>query len=330
MDNESTDNQSDSNQQDLTPAQKDALALQDEVNRKCQEMAYTGGLNPDLMLQAFELAVRQTPEVLQCTRGSVMAAVQACATLGLAPTGVLGSCYFVPFNEKNKKTGQTEKKCTLIVGYRGLVDLMCRTGGVATVEAVVVYEGDIFKVTRGTNPEIIHNPDQEGGQDRPIKHVYAVATMKSGHKKFEVMSKAEVDKIRNASRSKDSPAWKYHYHEMAKKTVVRKLAKLTPTNPLAEQAMGITDESEGYAEERVKELEQANEERREAIRARMQEGQEGGTLAQAVSRAEVSEHEIVDAEAYAAVPQKELDEEQQAFVDSLKLDADANPIEEES
>ena len=52
--------------------------------------------------------------------------------------------------------------------------------------------------------------------------------MKDGSKQCEVMTVADVEKIRQASRGKNSSPWNQHWNEMAKKTVFRRLCKWLP------------------------------------------------------------------------------------------------------
>jgi recombination protein RecT len=42
------------------------------------------------------------------------------------------------------------------------------------------------------------------------------------------MTAADVEKVRQKANSKDSPAWRYHWNEMARKTVFRRAAKWLP------------------------------------------------------------------------------------------------------
>ncbi len=47
---------------------------------------------------------------------------------------------------------------------------------------------------------------------------------------LDVMFRRDVERIRKSSRSADSGPWVSHYEEMAKKTVVRRLAKYLPAS----------------------------------------------------------------------------------------------------
>ena len=52
--------------------------------------------------------------------------------------------------------------------------------------------------------------------------------MRDGNKKFEVMSRGEIEQTRASSKTPDKGPWVDWYSEMAKKTVVHRIAKLLP------------------------------------------------------------------------------------------------------
>lgn len=59
-----------------------------------------------------------------------------------------------------------------------------------------------------------------------------MANLKDGGVQFEVMSKAQVDKVKAQSKAAGSTysPWSTHYEEMAKKTVIRRLFKYLPVS----------------------------------------------------------------------------------------------------
>ena len=88
------------------------------------------------------------------------------AQLGLEP-GTLGYCYLVPY--QNKKTGQLEIQFQL--GYKGILELVRRSGQVENIEARVVYEKDKFDFEYGLTPKLVHKPAlkaQEWATERGI------------------------------------------------------------------------------------------------------------------------------------------------------------------
>src|SRR5690606_36962479 len=113
----------------------------------------------------------------KCTIPSFASAIMACSTLGLEPNTPLGHAYLIPF-KNNKKGGVYEVQ--LIVGYKGLTELMYRSGIVASVKCNAVFEGDEFRYELGLHPDIIHRPSEEPGRWNPNKltHVYPVVRLR--------------------------------------------------------------------------------------------------------------------------------------------------------
>lgn len=77
-----------------------------------------------------------------------------------------------------------------------------------------------------------------------VTHVYAVAKLKGGGVQFEVMSRAEIEKIRQASKAGNTGSWSTHWDEMAKKTVIRRLFKYLPLSIEAARAVEIDEKSD--------------------------------------------------------------------------------------
>lgn len=166
--------------------------------------------------------------LLACNQMSVLRCVVGAASVGLEVGGLLGEAYLVPF----------KGECTLIIGYKGLIKLARQSGEIKSIRARVVYKADEFQVEYGLRETITHKPNLESSdlKDEDIIAVYAVAEFKEGEPQFEVMTRAQVDKIRGRSASANSGPWVTDYAEMAKKTVIRRLSKVMPLSPEKAQA----------------------------------------------------------------------------------------------
>jgi len=196
-------------------------------------------MNPDRLIKVALLAMSRQPLLLSCTQLSLMQSMMAAAQLGLEPDGVLGSAYLVPY--KNNKTGNYEAQ--LIPGYRGLIDLARRSGQIARIEAHVIREKDEFDFAFGLEMRLSHKPHfpDDAGQ---IIGAYALAELKDGSKQVEVMSRADIDAIRNRSKAKDHGPWATDYSEMARKTVVRRLIKYLPLSVELATAVELDNRAE--------------------------------------------------------------------------------------
>lgn len=160
--------------------------------------------------------ISATPALQKCTPQSIALAAYEAATLGL-PVNKLGLAYLVPRGNEVK----------LEIGYRGLIQLVVSTGYVFDVSTEIVYSNDYFKQLLGSKPRIDHEPAQ-GERGQPIA-VYAIARLANGLTKQVVMSKEQVEKIRNTcSANPNGSTWVKHWEEMAKKTAIKRLCKTLP------------------------------------------------------------------------------------------------------
>jgi recombination protein RecT len=182
-------------------------------------------LDPERLARVFLAAVSRKPALLACTPDSFRNAFMQAATVGLEPETPLGHAYLVPYD--NKYTN--EKEAVFQISYRGLILIATRSGTVASATACIVYQNEKFKVMRGTDEKIEHEPIFDETKRGAFKVVYAVVTLKNGYKKFDVMTFREIEDIRKrAASSKSKSPWNTDWEEMAKKTVFRRVLKTVP------------------------------------------------------------------------------------------------------
>lgn len=180
---------------------------------------------------------RKTPLLWECDPMSFMGSCMILAQLGLE-LGPLGQCYLLPF--RNNKTGTVE--CTLIIGYKGMIDLARRSGQIISLTAHAVFEKDRFEYAYGLNEKLDHIPTLH---DRgSLIAVYAVARLQGGGYQFEVMSVKDIEKIRDKSKAKSFGPWVTDFEEMAKKTAIRKLFKYLPVSVDLQRAFTLEDRVE--------------------------------------------------------------------------------------
>lgn len=118
-------------------------------------------LSADRMARLAVTAFSTTPKLQECDPKSIAGSIMTASTLGLEP-GVDGQGFLVPY-------GRT---CTFVPGWKGLVDLVSRSGR-ATVWTGAVFQGDEFDYALGDSPFIKHRPGEENDPDK-LTHVYAV------------------------------------------------------------------------------------------------------------------------------------------------------------
>lgn len=193
-------------------------------------------MNPDRMARIALTEFRKNPKLAQCQPASVFAAIIQGSQLGLEP-GLLGQAYLIPYKEE----------CQLIPGYQGLLDLVRRSGLVQKIEAHVVYTKDKFTYKAGLNTTLDHEPYLDG--DRGERRLaYAVAEFRDGGSHVEVMTRQQIEKIRDGSQNvrnaakynKETP-WDTATDEMWRKTVLRRICKFLPKSAELATALALDD-----------------------------------------------------------------------------------------
>lgn len=182
--------------------------------QKQMALAMPKSMTPDRLTRIVMTECRKTPALLKCAPESFYGAVLQCAALGLEPGSALGHCYLLPFGNGKDKQGRPNAQ--LIIGYRGMIDLARRSGQIVSLQAYCVHEQDTFNYKLGLDPDIEHIPASVADRGK-VTHVYAVAKLKGGGVQFEVMSRAEIEKVRASSKAGNSGPWSSHWDEMAKK-----------------------------------------------------------------------------------------------------------------
>lgn len=233
--------------------QKQPVTLVDIIRKpgfqQQMALAMPKSMTADRLTRIIVTECRKTPALLKCAPESFLGAVLQCAALGLEPGSALGHCYLLPFGNGKDRSGRSNAQ--LIIGYRGMIDLARRSGQIISLQAWTVHEHDDFSYQLGLDPDIKHVPASTADRG-PVTHVYAVAKLKGGGVQFEVMSRAEIEKVRSTSKAGGSGPWASHWDEMAKKTVIRRLFKYLPVSIEAVRAVEIdekTDRGEATTEQ---------------------------------------------------------------------------------
>lgn len=202
-------------------------------------------LNPDQMLRVALTAFRMNPRLNECEPASVFACVVQASQLGLRPN-MLGECFLIPY--KDHKSGKTI--CQLQIGYQGLLELVRRSGMVDSISCYLVHERDKYEVRFGTDAGLVHEPFLDGDPGE-VKFGYAVAKLKGGGLHVEVMTRPEIERIRDRSQNvrtakrynKETP-WDTDFEEMARKTIARRICKWLPKSNELGMALQLSDSAD--------------------------------------------------------------------------------------
>ena len=144
-------------------------------------------------------------------------------------------------------------------GYQGLIDLARRSGAIADVWALNVFENDDFDVQFGMDRNIYHRPwymDKTNTEPGEIIGAYAVWQMKDGTKHPEFMPISDIYKRRACSqayqyainnpdnkKAQECP-WIQWEEEQTVKTVIKKSSKMVPASIEFQAAVALDSDAE--------------------------------------------------------------------------------------
>jgi len=157
------------------------------------------------VFKQFALVVAQNEQLKKCSTASLMGFAYTCAANGFSPLPQDKEAYAVPYVRKFQENGQWKSvlECQFQNGYGGIIKKIMRSGYVSFIDGYAVYEGDYYKVYRGTDPRIEHEEGPNYGDPTKVTDSYAVAHMKDGGKKFVTLNRLQLDRL----RLKSSAQW---------------------------------------------------------------------------------------------------------------------------
>lgn len=181
-----------------------------------------------------------------CQPASVLRAAFNCAQLGLLPGAGLGLAYFIPY----------KGVCTLVIGYRGFIDLSFSNDFLRDIHADVILRGEEFRQwTDSDGPHIQHEIplDRELSRENVVG-AYSVYHTQRGGAGVVVVPRKELDAVDRSGDPK-SNVWKTRYCEMAKKTPIRRAAKFWKITPRMALAISLDETQErGEPQEMIESL----------------------------------------------------------------------------
>ncbi len=189
--------------------------LQSEGMKNQWSLVLPKCLTADRLARVALTQVRKNPKLASCNQGSVLSSLMTCAELGIEPNG--RHAHLIPYGQE----------CTLIIDYKGLVELAMRSGKISRIHADIVCKNDTIKIHNGIISHEVNPLDDRG----EMVGAYAMCAFVDGTEKHEYMSKREIDAVKDRSRAGKSGPWVTDYNEMSKKTVFRRMSKWLPLSP---------------------------------------------------------------------------------------------------
>lgn len=206
-------------------------------------------MSAERMARIAMTALTRTPKLAECTQASFFKCLLDLSSWGLEPDG--RHAHLIPYS----------KECTLILDYKGIVALAYRSGFVKNIHSDVVHAGDTFAYSLGRVQQ--HTPwdyrlDEKPSVRGEMVAAYCIVEMKDEAVHHEVMTKQEIDAIKNRSRAGNNGPWVTDYAQMARKTVFRRASKWLPLSAEIQEAFERDDD-------RLPPIHQATTKRVEAV-----------------------------------------------------------------
>lgn len=191
-------------------------------------------LTPDRFVRIALTTMMKTPKLAECTQASLFKVLLDCSSLGLEPDG--RRAHIITYGNE----------ATLIIDYKGLIELAKRSGEVAMWRAETVCENDQFSWDNGI---VTHKVDWLKPRGKVLA-VYSHVKNKDGIDEYEVLTLEDVNHARQKSRAKNNGPWVTDFNEMAKKTAIRRHSKKLTLSPEYHDALAMEkDEDEIKGEE---------------------------------------------------------------------------------
>lgn len=285
-----------------------------------QENEVAVALPPHIPVERFMrvvmTAVGGNADLMTADRRSLFESAMKAAQDGLLPDGRDGA--LVIFNAKVKEDGQDVwiKKVQWMPMVGGILKKIRNSGELLSLSAYVVYENDEFQYTLGDEETIVHRPCLDSNRG-DAKLVYAIAKTKDGGIYREIMTLKDVEKVRAVSKTGKFGPWADWWDEMAKKTVIRRLAKRLPMSSDLDDLIRRDDELYDFSGRRSDVDAQQNRiQARGSLSQLLRGGTETAQIGQQAKEGFQIEHQSEEPE----TPASEPDTGEQVASDDVELD----------
>ena len=180
--------------------------------------------------RTFITAINSNPDLARLDRRSLFTSLVKCAQDGLMPDG--REAALVAFGNR----------ATYLPMVAGVIKRMRNSAELSSISAHVVYERDAFEYVLGDDERITHKP-AIGERGKPVG-AYAIAKLKTGETQREFMSIDQIEAVRKVSRAANNGPWVAWWDQMARKSVIKRLAKFLPMSADDREFLRRDDEIE--------------------------------------------------------------------------------------
>jgi recombination protein RecT len=188
------------------------------------------GTTMDQFVRCASIAMVQSKDLGEANQDSVIMALTMCAKDGLVPDNKEAA--LVTFNTKIKgSNGQRDgwvKKAQYLPMIDGVLKRARMSGQIASMSAKTVYQNDAFDYWMDENGEHYKYVPDLNGDRGELKLCFAYARLTNGELLIEVMTKADINKVKGASKTSSYGPWVDWYDRMGCKAVMHRLCRRLP------------------------------------------------------------------------------------------------------
>lgn len=231
----------------LTPQKQAIVAFTGKINGTYvqNQLKQVLGQNAGTFATSIVEVFTNDTQLQTCDPNKVVQEAIKAATLKLPLNKQLGYAYIIVFKNYDRQLRQSVPTPTLVIGYRGYIQLAMRTGQYRNINADIVYEGELRQVNKLTGEIAL---DGERTSDRVVGYFAHFETVNGFSKTLYMSLKDMADyalKFSPSFRGGEKPTsdqlcdiaqeqavkgpvsgqvgWKGDFSAMAQKTVLRRL-----------------------------------------------------------------------------------------------------------
>lgn len=231
----------------LTPQKQAIVAFTGKINGTYvqNQLKQVLGQNAGTFATSIVEVFTNDTQLQACDPNKVVQEAIKAATLKLPLNKQLGYAYIIVFKNYDRQLRQSVPTPTLVIGYRGYIQLAMRTGQYRNINADIVYDGELRQVNKLTGEIAL---DGERTSDRVVGYFAHFETVNGFSKTLYMSLKEMADyalKFSPSFRGGEKPTsdqlcdiaheqavkgpvsgqvgWKGDFSAMAQKTVLRRL-----------------------------------------------------------------------------------------------------------
>lgn len=191
-------------------------------------------MTADRMARLALTAFSSNAALQECTPKSIAASIMTAGQLGLEP-GVNGAGFLIPYG----------KTCTFVPGWKGLVDLVSRSGR-GTVYTGVIFNDQRYTYVDGAKRDLVIHNQTELDAPEDITHAYAIGLVKDAVMPIiELWSVGKIKKHRDKYNKVGSKHYSFRDWEMyCRKVPLMQVLKYMPASIELANAIDISNASD--------------------------------------------------------------------------------------